>query len=264
VSAALPPVVPRAVSPLELTLGPFRGPMDLLLHLVRIDEIDLSDLPILEVARQYDAYVDATRGQQLDTAGEYLVMAASLVHMKSRRLLPPDTLADASALEADDFAAGLAAGDAGDGLQRAAEHLQEREALMELVFPRPAESVAEFAGEQGIEADLIALLRAFQEILKRADGSPEARVTRERISLADRINWLMETLQRDRRIGFRQLFEGMQDRISCILTFLALLEVMRLRLARAFQSHHQEDIIIHLVDDAPPPAAPAMEPRTHA
>ncbi|HXH28776.1 MAG TPA: segregation/condensation protein A, partial [Candidatus Polarisedimenticolia bacterium] len=150
------------------------------------------------------------------------------------------------------------------GLRRAAEHLQEREAVMELVFPRPADRVAEFAGEQGIEADLFALLRAFQAILQRAGQQASARVTRERISLAERITWLIETLQRERRVTFRALFEDAVDRLACILTFLALLEVMRLRLARAYPGHRDADIVIVLAEDPSPPPADAPEPQPHA
>src|SRR3989338_7459595 len=130
---------------------------------------------------------------------------------------------------------------------------------MEMVYFRPAASVSEYAGEQGIDADLFALLRAFREILVRA-GSEAAPITRERITLVERINWLMETMQRERRIHFRRLFLGLADRVSCILTFLALLEVIRLRLVRAYTSHHQEDILIVLTDGAVPPAAGEGEP----
>jgi segregation and condensation protein A len=116
--------------------------------------------------------------------------------------------------------------------------------------------VAEFAGEEWIEADLYALLNAFQSILKRlGTETPAARITRERMTLVGRIDWLLDRLNRDQRIGFRDLFTDIEDRMSCILTFLALLEVMRLQLVRAYESHHQEDILIVLVGDCTTPAA---------
>jgi segregation and condensation protein A len=242
---------PEAVSSrgaCSVRLEVFQGPLEILIHLIRTEAIDIADIPLLEVARQYDRYLDLMRHLDLEAAGENLVLVAAMVHMKSRRLLPPDPAQG-----------GVDAGDFDleppqlppdrEGLKAAAEHLQEREAVMELVYPRSPGSVAEYSGEQAIEADLFSLVRAFQAILKRIGDDPTARVTRERVSLVERMNWLIETLQQERRIGLRALFDGTTDRITCILTFLALLEVIRLRLVRAYQSHRQEDILIVLMDE---------------
>jgi segregation and condensation protein A len=237
--------------------------MDLLLHLARTGGIDLTAVPMAEVARQCDEYLALLGGQSLEVAGDHLVMAATLVHLKSRSLLPPDP-AEALAVAEDEES--LVPGPESHRLavKRAAEQLQEREAVMELVFSRPAERVAEFAGEQGIEADLFALLNAFQTILRRAGENPAARVTRERLSLAERIGWLMDRLTRERRVAFRSLFGAGDDRLGCILTFLALLEVMRLRLARAYSSHHHEDIMIVLAEDVRAADTPSSEVRADA
>jgi segregation and condensation protein A len=240
----------------RVRLEAFQGPLDVLLHLVRIDEIDVTTVSINEIARQCDEYLSLISDVDLETVGENLVLASTLLHLKSRRLLPPttsegDAAGDDGLLEpGDDFGWR-------DGMRRAAEELQEREAQMELVFTRPSERVAEFAGEELIEADLYSLLNAFQSILKRLGSeTPAARITRERMTLVERIDWLLERLNRDQRIGFRDLFVEIEDRMSCILTFLALLEVMRLRLVRAYESHHQEDILIVMVEDPGAPAAP--------
>jgi len=256
---------PRVIEPegqtgWQVRLDSYQGPLEILLHLIRTGEVDPTGLPILEVARQYDAWLERARDVDMDLAGEYLVLAATLVHMKSRRLLPPDP---ADAATEPPFEA-MVAPPAAQGMRRAAEHLQEREACMELVFARPAERVSEFASEQGIEADLSALLRAFQAILRRVGNDPTARVSRERITLVERINWLLETLQRERRVGFRNLFAAAEDRMSCILTFLALLELIRLRLVRAFQSHHQDDLLITLADEPSGPGGAAAQERTDA
>jgi segregation and condensation protein A len=247
------PPVPEAGTADRFTrvaLGEFSGPLDLLLHLVRTGEIDISGLPVLEVVRQCDVYLMTIEGVDLETAGEHLVLAATLVHMKSRRLLPPDPQEMDAGIEPP--ALSERAAEAVQELRRAAEQLQEREAAMELVFTRPPGAVAEFAGEQGIEADLYSLVSAFQAILSRLGAEPETlRITREKVSLMDRMTWLIDLLQSRKRVAFRSLFEGLTDRLGFILTFLALLEVLRLRVARAFQSHHQEDILIVLADDAP-------------
>ena len=234
----------------RVQLSEFQGPLDVLLHLVRTDQIDVTSLSIIEVARQCDDYLSLLADVNLDAAGENLVLAATLVHLKSRRLLPPST-SDEEAADDEMEDESLQAATWTRGVRRAAEELQEREAQMELVFTRPSGSVAEFAGEEWIEADLYSLLNAFQTILTRlGTETPAARITRERMTLVDRIDWLLETLNRERRVGFRALFAGIEDRMSCILTFLALLEVIRLRLIRAYESHHQKDILIVLADES--------------
>jgi segregation and condensation protein A len=254
-TAPAPPGLPCAVH-----LESFQGPVDLLMHMARTGAIDITAIPILEVTRQYEQYLDLMRRIDLDAAGECLVIVAALVHMKSRLLLPPDpTEADARPEESFEVDRPETARQT---LRKATEMLQEREALMELAYPRPSDAVAEFSGEQGIEADLFSLLRAFQAILRRMGNDPAARITRDRITLVERISWLLETLQQKRRVGFRALFADVDDRILCILTFLALLEVMRLRLVRAFESHHHADLLIVLADDVPSPAeAPGEAPR---
>lgn len=233
----------------RVTLTGFDGPLDALLHLVRTGELDITGLPVVEVVRQCDAYIRLVQEIDLDAAGDHLVMAATLVHMKSRHLLPPDPdLAVTEEITDDELPGRLQI--VVRELRQAAEQLQEREAAMELVYTRPAKTVEEFAGEQGIEADLYALVHAFQEILKRLGQEPEERrITRERVSLMERVTWLIDTLTRERRVSFRSLFAGLEDRLACILTFLALLEVLRLRVARAFQSHHQADIMVVLAED---------------
>ena len=251
---------PQPAGPGQVRLSSFQGPLDLLLHLIRSEEIDVTTIPVAEIARQYNEYLALVRDADPEASGDHVVGVATLIHMKSRRLLPPDPdgLADAGTTAAD-FTQPEDSAARGQVLRVATEHLQEREAIMEMVYLRPAASVSEYAGEQGIDADLFALLRAFRDILVRA-GSEAAPITRERITLVERINWLMETMQRERRINFRRLFLGLADRVSCILTFLALLEVIRLRLVRAYTSHHQEDILIVLADEAVPPAAEEAEP----
>lgn len=244
----------------RVALGQFSGPLDLLLHLVRTEEIDITGLPVLEVVRQCDAHLRRIETLDLEAAGEHLVLAATLVHMKSRRLLPrePEEVEGETGLQ--ERAERLAG--AVQELRRAAEQLQEREAAMELVFRRPAAAVAEFAGEQGIEADLYSLVSAFQAILARLGAEPETlRVTREKVSLMDRMTWLIDLLNQRRSVAFRSLFEGLSGRLGFILTFLALLEILRMGIARAFQSHHQEDILVVLAEEAPPAA---LERRTPA
>ena len=247
------PVPDRPRGPARVALAGFDGPLDVLLHLVRTGELDISGLPVIEVVRQCDAYIRLVEDLDLEAAGDHLVMAATLVHMKSRSLLPPEPEAALDAPEDEGLPPRLVG--FVQELRRAAEQLQEREAAMELVYTRPAERVAEFAGEQGFEADLYSLVSAFQAILKRLGTEPEERrITREKVTLMERVTWLIDTLNARRRLAFSELFEGVGDRLGLILTFLALLEVLRLRIARAYQSHHQADILVVLAEEAVAPA----------
>ena len=237
-----------------IRLEGFQGPIDVLLHLARTGGIDLRGLPLLEVARQCDAWVRTLESTDLESAGDHLVMAATLLHLKSRMLLPAEPIETTAEAEGEEIPARLAG--LVQELRRAAEQLQEREAAMELVYTRPATVVAEFAGEEGFEADLYALVHAFQGILSRlgAADRESKRISRETMSLMERVTWLIDLLQRERRVQFRALFEGIGDRLACILTFLALLEVLRLRVARAWSSHDREDLVV-ILNETPPDAA---------
>jgi len=246
---------PRSISAAsgsdDVRLDAFQGPLELLLHLVRIEELDITELRLAEVARQYNEYLELSRKVEPEAAGEHVVGVATLIHLKSRRLLPPDPAAAAAAPASPEEWAQVDRATRAELLRDAAEHLQEREAIMEMVYLRPATAIAEYAGEQGIDADLFTLLRAFREILRRVGSDETAHISRERITLVERITWLMETVQRERRVQFRSLFSGLEDRVACILTFLALLEVIRLHLVRASVSHQFEDILIVLADEPP-------------
>jgi len=239
-----------------IRLDQFQGPIDVLLHLARSGGIDLRGVPLLEVARQCDAWVRTLEAADLEAAGDHLVMAATLVHLKSRMLLPAEPIETLAAEEGEEIPSRLAG--LVQELRHAAEQLQEREAAMELVYTRPATVVAEFAAEEGIEADLYALVHAFQGILSRlgATERESKRISRESMSLMERVTWLIDLLQRERRVQFRALFEGIGDRLACILTFLALLEVLRLRVARAWSSHDREDLVV-ILNEAPEEAAAA-------
>jgi len=253
VNGGLPAPAPEpGRSPARLSIAGFEGPLELLLHLVRTGELDIAGVSVVDVVRQCDLYIRLIESLDLEAAGDHLVMAATLVHMKSRSLLPPDPEAIAAEAPLEDDLPERLKGVVTE-LRRAAEQLQEREAAMELVYTRPAGRIAEFAGEQGLEVDLYALVNAFQTILKRqGEENTTQRITRETVSLMERVTWLVDTLNREKKIAFSALFEGLADRLSLILTFLAVLEVLRLRVARAFQSHHQSDILIVLAEEAPP------------
>ncbi len=217
-------------------LPAFEGPLDLLLHLIRENRIDIYDIPIVQITRQYTAYLDLMQELNLEIAGEFLVMAATLIHIKSKMLLPADE--EEKEEPAEDPRAEL--------VQRLLEyraykesclHLRKREDTWKDVFHRsaPDKDDIEFEHEPLLfDANIFDLISAFQRLLEKA---PEraVEITREKLTVADRINYIVERLEREDGIRFEDLFEEGCTRLTLIVTFLALLELVRLGLARIYQ-----------------------------
>lgn len=215
----------------------FEGPLDLLLHLIKKHEVDIYDIPIALVTQQYLDYLDLMHELDLDVVGEFLVMAATLIHIKSRMLLPrPDPTQEEPGedprealvrrlLEHQRFKA-------------AAELLHEKEIQRSAQWGRPDGRVAEVVGEAPepeVEVDLFSLMAAFRQVLERARARPRVLLPPEQISIEDRIAQLSARLSETEACGFEELFADVQTRAGMIVTFLALLEMIRLKLVRVFQ-----------------------------
>jgi segregation and condensation protein A len=218
-------------------LANFEGPLDLLLHLIKQNELDIYDIPIALVTRQYLDYIDLMQELNLDVAGEFLVMAATLIHIKSRTLLPrPDpTQEDPDEDPREALVRRLLEH---QKFKAAAELLHERETLRSAQWTRPDARVEEIAGdeyEQELEVDLFSLLSAFKAVLERARERPPLLLPAEQISIETRIEQLLERLSETEACGFEDLFADAASRPDLILTFLALLEMIRLKLVRVFQ-----------------------------
>lgn len=235
--------------------GTFEGPLDLLLHLVRINEVDLTDIPIVEITRQYDAYLELMRELNLEIAGEYLVMAATLMHIKSRLLLPPDP----EALEegpAVDPRAELAQQLLDyQRFKQAAENLQAIDSRRGLIWTREQGVPTEFAGEEVLVVDLFDLLGAFRKLLARLGEQERGELRREQVSVAEKIAWLTDLLEQRGSIDLLEALTALPTRLDCIAAFLALLEMIRLRLVLAFQPRRGGEIRVARHPDAPPPEA---------
>jgi segregation and condensation protein A len=232
----------------RVRLPAFEGPLDLLLHLIRVNRIDVADIPILEITRQYNETLDLMRELNLEVAGEYLVMAATLVHIKSRMLLPPDPALAPGAPEdpRKELARQL---EEYQRYRQAALRLAEAEAESLLTWGGPASRASEFEGEATVEADLFGLLAAFKKMLDALGRQEQEALHRERISLLDRIRWILGRLETSRRASFSSLFEGVASRSELIVTFLALLELIRLRVAGAVQTDRFGEIEVLLLED---------------
>ena len=218
----------------------FEGPLDLLLHLIKRHELSIYDIPITLITKQYIDYIDLMQEMNLDVAGEFLVMAATLIHIKSRMLLPRPDPAQEDPEE-----------DPRDVLMRrllehqkfkaAAELLHERAVLRGAQWIRPDGRIAEIAGddyayEPEVEVDLFSLLAAFRGVLERAKQRPKMLLPAEEMPVEVRIDQLLALLSETEACGFEDLFAKDDTRGAMIVTFLALLEMIRLKLIRIFQA----------------------------
>jgi segregation and condensation protein A len=218
----------------RVQVGQFEGPLDLLLHLVRVNEIDIADIPIVEVTAQYNEHLELMRDLNLEIAGEYIVMAATLMQIKSRMLLPPNpTLGDEE--EAEDPRAALAQQLLEyQRFKQAAETLQAMDRGRSLIWSR--DSVPEeYEGEELLAADLFDLLKSFRELLGRLGEDARLEIMRDTVSIAEKITWLTDLLECRSSIELLTLLEDLPSRLERIATFLAVLEMIRLQLAVAFQ-----------------------------
>ena len=216
----------------------FEGPLDLLLHLIKKNELNIYEIPITLITAQYLEYIDLMQELNLDIAGEFLVMAATLIHIKSRMLLPrPDPTQEDP--EEDPREALVRRLLEHQKFKAAAELLHERETLRSAQWTRPDGPIAEIAGEAPepeIEVDLFSLISAFRNVVERAKARPKVYLPAEQIPIETRIEQLMERLSETEACGFEDLFDDVQTKPGLVVTFLALLEMIRLKLIRVFQS----------------------------
>jgi len=232
----------------RVRLPAFEGPLDLLLHLIRVNQIDLFDIPIMDITRQYNETLDLMRELNLEVAGEYLVMAATLLHIKSRMLLPPDPAVLATPTE-DPRTELVRQLEEYQKYRQAAQVLSQAESEFARAWVRPASLVAEYEGEAAVVADLFGLLTAFKRILETMSRQEQMALKRDRISLLDRIHWVLEKLRVSRRASFASLFGGCSTRSDLIVTFLALLELVRLQVVGALQKERFGEIELLLLED---------------
>ena len=224
----------------HVRLSAFEGPLDLLVHLIRKNEVNVYDIPIALITEQYLDYIRLMEELNLDVAGEFLVMAATLIHIKSRMLLPrPDPSQDDEP-EEDPREALVRRLLEHQKFKAAAGLLHDRELLRDAQFVRGDGSVAGAAGdpyEPELEVDLFSLLTAFRGVLERASRRPPMVLPPDQISMEDRIGQLLGRLSETEACGFDDLFsDGDGSRSFLIVTFLAILEMIRLKLIRVFQS----------------------------
>jgi segregation and condensation protein A len=231
VESTLPADAPRIQLPV------FEGPLDLLLYLIRRERIDIHDIPIAPITRQYMEYLDLMRELNLDVAGEFMVMAATLIHIKSKMLVPVDPT-EAPGEEAEDPREAL--------VQRLLEFQRYKEAagvlyekgqIRAATWTRPDGVLPVFddAGEEMLEAGLFDLISAFKELLDRRKTLLAHEVEGEGKSVEERMEELLALLREGQSIDFLELFASQTTKGDMIVTFLALLELIRLKTVKVYQ-----------------------------
>jgi segregation and condensation protein A len=229
----------------KVQLEIFEGPLDLLLHLIKKNELTIADISLASITEQYLATLELMQTLNLDVAGEFLVMAATLVHIKSRMLLPPGE----EEQEEDDE------DPAGDLIQQLLEYQRYKEVAQELegrqrlhrdVFARAAssgeaEEVAEFAA-----VSLFDLLSALRDVLAKLPTEVVHEVVLEKTSVREKMTFILDYLRHSGRAFFHSLFEQATSRIEVVVTFLAVLELVRIRALRVSQDIPHGPIVLEL------------------
>ena len=219
----------------------FEGPMDLLVHLIKKNEVDIYDIPIAMITEQYLTYLKWLKSMNIDFAGDFLVMAATLAHIKSRMLLPAVSDEDDDEDPRMEIARPLA-----EYLQlkSAAEELSHRALLGENTFVRQPAEIRDLVprDEEFIKIGLFELIDAFQQILKNISAEERLELTSDSISVKDRISELVDLFEEKKSLTFEELFAGAPNKSDLIITFLAMLEMVKLCLVRLAQ-HSQTGLI---------------------
>jgi segregation and condensation protein A len=229
---------------LEVFLEAFEGPLDLLLYLIRKQNFNILDIPLADVTRQYLAYVDQIRKTNLELASEYLLMAAMLIEIKSRMLLPPKKTADGQ--EAEDPRAEL--------VRRLIEYEQMKLAAARLDalpvlgrdFLRAQVTIEQSLQPRFPDVDADELRAAWQDILKRANLIQHHTITREQLSVREHMSIVLRRLQGRRFVEFEDLFDVTRGTPVLVVTFIAMLELARERLLEITQAEAFAPIYVRL------------------
>jgi segregation and condensation protein A len=210
---------------LEVFLETFEGPLDLLLYLIRKENLDILDIPIAEITRQYANYIDLLQNMRFELAAEYLVMSAMLAEIKSRMLLPRPGGNEAD--EEDPRAELVRRLQEYERFKQAAEDLDELPRLGRDVYPASAEGVENKVLRLPPEVDLQDLIGALREVMQRASMFAHHHVQREPLSVRERMSHVLSRVQSGRFIRFIDLFPVEEGRMGVVVTFLAVLELAR-------------------------------------
>jgi len=245
----------EAVNPLYVKISAYDGPMDLLLDLIRKNEMNIYDIPIAEITKQYLEYLQAMKQLDLEIAGEFIVMAATLIYIKSKTLLPVEK--DSEEIDGEDPRAEL--------IRKLLEYQAFKEAAKELsvlqtergkMFSRQitdhylSELRPEDVGIDTFSANFYDLVVAFQNVLAKKERERPHEVYEEVISIEEKMIQIQALLMEKKKIVFTELFPLAWTRNELIAAFLAILEIIRTRFARIYQDKQYAEIVIEKRDES--------------
>lgn len=224
----------------------YEGPLDLLLDLIRKQDIDIYDIPIARITAQYLTYVERMRELDVNVAAEFIYMAAVLIHIKSKMLLPRDPLAPAEAVD-DPRSELVNRLLEHEKFKSAAQMLLQKQQIEDAIWSNPA--LKEFKDAEGTEpefaADVIDLVKTFQQILERARTRPVLEVDEETITVGQMIDYLRQRLSlEDKPIRLKQLLRNIDSRAGLVCMFLAMLELVRLQAIQLRQDRLFGEILV--------------------
>ena len=219
---------------LEVFLEAFEGPLDLLLYLIRRQNLDILDIPVAEISKQYTHYIDLMSDMQFELAGEYLVMAATLAELMSRMLLPRSTQEESD--EEDPRAELVRRLQEYERFKQAAEDINSLERLERDVLPVGAEVTERRIVTKLPDVTLKEVLMAFKEAIERADMFAHLHVLREPLSVRERMSSILVSLEGTQYANFSDLFDPTEGRMGVTVTFLALLELLKESLIEVVQN----------------------------
>jgi segregation and condensation protein A len=240
----------------QVKLDIFEGPLDLLLYLIKKNEVDIYDIPMALITGQYLEYLELMKELNLDIAGEFLVMASTLIKIKSQMLLPPVEGEGEGEDETDPRAELMEHLLEYQRYKEAAHQLVTRELLEKDIFKRPQTEdpgEAKVDGDMLIEASLFDLVDALRKVIERKD-LPEniMGVALEKMTVRDKIVSILRQLKETPQLVFQSLFDPLVTRFEIVVTFLAVLELIRLRAIRVFQVQPYGEIrIVALAGQVP-------------
>jgi segregation and condensation protein A len=233
-----------ALPPVEIPA--FSGPLDLLLHLIRVNEVSITDIPIAAITEQYTAYLDAMRELDLDVASEYIALAAELIYVKSRMLLPRLPGAEAEdprrdlALRLQEY----------ERFKKAAEDLHEIDTLRAGLWPRGEIEIPKSPEGETLEVSLFDLIEVFRKVTERYRFAhpPAMEIRHLRFSVADKMRDLIERLEANGTLPLLQFLGEMRYRAEAVTAFLATLELIRLGVVTVYQPSAFAEIHVSRTD----------------
>jgi segregation and condensation protein A len=232
IESTLPSDVPKISLPI------FEGPLDLVLYLIRREKVDIHDIPIAPITREYMAYLDVMKELNLELAGEFLVMAATLIHIKSKMLVPIEpTEAEADEDYIDPREELVQRLLEFQKYKEAAGLLHQKREIRAATFMRPDSVIPKFVdtGEEMLEAGLFDLISAFKDLLERRKVLIQHEVESEGKTVEERIEEILKILKIGASLEFTDLFEDQRTKMDMIVTFLAVLELIRLKRVKVYQ-----------------------------